>query len=208
MPVQLVHLGVELTAHSGGQQVEPLEHLGHAPALIAVEAEDQGRGGAPVSFPTGHRHQLIAQELVADPAKGQRHLAFLALDQLQLARVTAFQPGQELKCVAHRGRQQQQPNVGRQHAKGQLPDNASLQVGEVMELVHDHGRDLLEVEIVGMEQSIEQDLRDDDEDAGVGIEPAVAGRPGRSPRARSPSGRPHSCISRNFCSVRAISGVV
>ncbi len=58
-----------------------------------------------------------------------------------------------------------------------------------MEFVHDDGRDLREVEslraerhflgqirlAVGVQQAVEQNLGDDDEDAGVGVDAAVAG---------------------------------
>ena len=65
--------------------------------------------------------------------------------------------------------------MGRQHAQGQLPDDAALRVGEVVELVHDDGRDVAEVEGLRVEQAVEQDLGDDDEDAGLGVDAAVAG---------------------------------
>jgi hypothetical protein len=79
--------------------------------------------------------------------------------------------------------------VLRQQRERQLPDDAALQIGEVVKLVHDHGRDVGEVErflaerhIVGqirfavrVQQSIEQNLGDNDEDAGIGINAAIAG---------------------------------
>ena len=60
-------------------------------------------------------------------------------------------------------------------AERQFPDDAALRVGEAVELVHDDGRDAGEVERLRVQQAIEQDLGDDDEDAGVGIDAAIAG---------------------------------
>ena len=65
--------------------------------------------------------------------------------------------------------------MGRQHAERQFPDDAALLVGEVVELVHDDGRDVVEIEALRMQQAIEQDFGHDDEDAGVGIDAAIAG---------------------------------
>ena len=96
----------------------------------------------------------------------------------------------------------------RQHAQRQFPDDAAFRVGEAVELVHDHGGDVGEIERLGMQQAIEQDLGDDDQDAGVGIDAAIAGDQADVVGAESPSGRRLACISWNFCSVRAMSGVV
>ena len=68
-----------------------------------------------------------------------------------------------------------QADVLRQQRERQFPDDAALRVGEAVELVHDHGGDAREVEPVRVQQAIEQDLGDDDEDAGVRIDLAVAG---------------------------------
>ncbi len=62
-----------------------------------------------------------------------------------------------------------------QHAQRQFPDDAAFEVGEAVELVHDHGRDTGEIEALGVQQAIEQDLGDDDQHAGVGIDAAIAG---------------------------------
>ena len=63
----------------------------------------------------------------------------------------------------------------RQQRQRQLPDDAALRVGEGVELVHDDGRDAGEVEPVRVQQPVEQDLGDDDQDAGVRVDLAVAG---------------------------------
>ena len=55
------------------------------------------------AFALGHAHQLIAEELVGDPAERERHFALFALHQLQFAAVRAFQPRQELRGIADRG---------------------------------------------------------------------------------------------------------
>ena len=174
----------------------------------------------------------------------QRHLALVALDQLQLAGCGCVEPVQELEGVAHRGRQQQRADVLRQQPQRQFPDDAALEIGEAVELVHHHGADLAEIEgragdggrgvgwversephhalrrvlvglaadppyrSAGVQQAVKQDLGDDDQHAGVGIFAAIAGHQARRRSGGSPSGRPPICISRNFCSVRAISGVV
>ena len=112
---------------------------------------------------------------IGHPAEGQRHFALLALHQLQLAAVAAFEPAEELGGVADRGREQQQATCARQHAERQFPDDAALRIGEVVKFVHDDGRDVVEIEALRMQQAIEQNLGDDDEDAGVGIDAAIAG---------------------------------
>ena len=95
----------------------------------------------------------------------------------------------------------------RQHGQRQLPDDAAFRVGEAVELVHDDGRDLLEIERLRMQQAIEQNLGDDDEDAGVRIDAAIAGDEADVVGLK-PQRTADACISRNFCSVSAISGVV
>ena len=49
----------------------------------------------------------------------------------------------------------------------QFPDDAALRIGEAVELVHDDGGDVGEIERLRVQQAIEQDLRDDDEDARI-----------------------------------------
>ena len=66
---------------------------------------------------------------------------------------------------------------------------------------------LLKSKRLGVQQAIEQDLGDDDQDAGVGIDAAIAGDQA-DVLGRKPQRTALACISRNFCSVRAISGVV
>lgn len=77
----------------------------------------------------------------------------------------------------------------RQHREGQLPDDATLGVGEAVELVHDDRGDLAEVEGGGVQQAIEQDFGDDDENARVGIDAAIAGDQA-DVLGESPSGPP------------------
>src|SRR5205823_6318455 len=57
-----------------------------------------------------------------------------------------LQPLRELERVADRGRKQQQANVRRQQAQSQFPNDAALGISEVVELVHDDGGDVGEVE--------------------------------------------------------------
>ena len=65
--------------------------------------------------------------------------------------------------------------MSRQHAERQFPDDAALLIGEVVELVHNDGRDVTEVEALLVQQAIQQDFGHDDEDASVRIDAAVAG---------------------------------
>ena len=156
-------------------QVEVLAHdvLGDAPALLAVEAEDQG--GRPRAFlvATRHHDELFVEELVGHPFVGQRHPAFLALDQRDLAVVLPRQPADELGRVADRRREQEQADVLGQHAERQLPDDPALHLGEVVELVHDAGRHVGEVGPV--EQPVQEDLGHDDQHRGLGVDLAAAG---------------------------------
>ena len=156
-------------------QVEVLAHdvLGDAPALLAVEAEDQG--GRPRTFLVAARHhdELFVEELVGHPLVGQRHPAFPALYQGDLAVVLPRQPADELGRVPDRRREQEQADVLGQQAERQLPDDPALHLGEVVELVHDAGRHVGEVEPV--EQPVQEDLGHDDEHRGLGVDLAAAG---------------------------------
>jgi hypothetical protein len=102
-PIEFIHFVVEPSARAGREQIQALEHLGHAPTLIAVEAENQRRRRAVLALALGHVDQLIAEKFIADPAERQRHLAFLALDQFQFALMTALQPVEELAGISDRG---------------------------------------------------------------------------------------------------------
>src|SRR5437879_2105840 len=83
-PFEFVYLRVELRPRRPRQQVESFQMLGDAPALIAVEAEDQCRRRAVFALALRHVDELIAEKLIRHPAKRQRDLALLAFDQLQL----------------------------------------------------------------------------------------------------------------------------
>ena len=112
----------------------------------------------------------------------------------------------EVHGVAHRGREQEQPHVRRQQAQGHFPDDAAFRIVEAVELVHHHGRGLLEVELA-VQQAIEQDFGHDHEHGGEGFSRRLpVTRP--TSLAWNPHSTARSCISWNFCSVRAISGVV
>ena len=67
---------------------------------------------------------------------------------------------------------------------------------------------LAEVERRRVQQAVEQDLGDDDEDAGVGVDAAVAGDEADVVGAEAPADGARPASRWNFCSVRAISGVV
>ena len=76
----------------------------------------------------------------------------------------------------------------RQQAQGKFPDDTSFSIGEAVEFVHHHCGDIREVERLGMQQAIEQDLRDDDQHAGFGIDSAITGYQTHIVRAESPAG--------------------
>src|SRR6185437_6351706 len=97
---------------------QPLELLGHAPALVAIEAEDQGRRVARVAVPPGHEDELLGEELIGDPFVGERDLALLALDEGDLAAVAAVEPGDELAGVADGGGEEQQADVRGEEVEG------------------------------------------------------------------------------------------
>ena len=95
----------------------------------------------------------------------------------------------------------------RQQGQRQFPDDAAFQVGERVKLVHHDRGNIGKVEPVRVQQAIEQNLGDDDEDAASGFIlrlPVIRPMSSREKPQRSAA----SCISWNFCSVSAISGVV
>ncbi|WP_231749947.1 hypothetical protein [Tautonia plasticadhaerens] len=126
----------------------------------SVEAED--KGGRPGALLVAGRHhdELLVEEPVGHPFVGQRHPSFLALHQPDRAAVLPVQPADELVRIADRRREQQQADVAGQHAERQLPDDPAVDLGEVVELVHDAGRHAGEVEPV--EQPIQEDFGHDD----------------------------------------------
>jgi len=192
-PVELVHLGHDPRPLFAAEEVQPLEHLRDAPALVAIEAEDQCGGRAHRVVALGHLHELLAEEHVRHPAVGERNLALLALHKLQFAAVAPLQPAEEFQRVADGGRQQQEADVRGQHGQGQLPDDAALGVGEAVELVHDDTADVGEVEHLAaggaalVQQAVKEDFGHDDEDAGVGVDAAVAGDEADVVRGEAPA---------------------
>ncbi len=173
-PIEPVHLVDQLRALRLGNQVAALQLLGDVPALLTVEAEDQGRSAADVGFAFGHERQLFIEQLIADPAVAQRHAALGPFDQLQLAAVRLVEPAQELAGVAHRGRQEQQSHMRGQHGQRQFPNDPALHVGEAVKLVHYHGRDVREIEGARLQQPIEQNLGHDDQHLGARVHTAIA----------------------------------
>jgi len=76
---------------------------------------------------------VLGHQLVADPDVFQRDATLGALHEAQAPAMLLAQPAEELDRVAHGGRQQHQANVlGQQHQR-ELPDDAALQVVEVVE---------------------------------------------------------------------------
>lgn len=109
------------------------------------------------------------------------------LNEFERASMTAAKPVQEFGSVADRGRQEQQSDVRRQKAQRQLPDDATLGIGEAVKLIHDHGRHLAEVKGLFVQEAIEQDLRNHDEDAGARIDFAIAGDQADIVRGETPA---------------------
>ena len=94
-------------------------------------------------------------------------------------------PAHEIRGVAHGCRKKQEPGMFGQEREGQLPDDASIVVVEEVKFVHHHTGELVDAFLAG-DQVIEQDLRHHDPDAGVWIDPSIAGNeadglPGKSP---------------------------
>ncbi len=55
-----------------------------------------------------------------------------------------------------------------------LPDNAALRVVEVVELVHDHGADVVKPHFAA-EKMVKEDLRDHHANMGIGVLPSISG---------------------------------
>src|SRR5262249_8688178 len=123
----------------------------------------------------GHVFQKFIEELIGNPAEIERYLAVGTLDKFQSPSVATFEPQEELDRVADRRRQQQQSHRFRQQRQREFPDDAAFGVGEAVEFVHDDGEDVVEIERFDVQQTIQQNLRHDDEDFGVGILAAIAG---------------------------------
>jgi hypothetical protein len=173
-PVVAAQLGGKLGLLAGGQHPAALELLGHAPAGLAVEAEDQGGRGPRIFVAPGHLFDVLAQEPVGHPMERQRHLPLVALHPLDAAVVRPAKPLDELVRVAHRGREQKQPNVPGQEAEGELPDDAPLAVVEAVELVHHHRAGAAEVERLAVQQAVEEDFGHNHQHPGPGVLAAVA----------------------------------
>ena len=173
-PIVLAQLLDEAGLLAVAEDLLALDLLGHGPALVAIEAEDQGGRHPRVGIALGHVFDLLGQQLVADPVVGQRHAAFFAADQFEGPLVAQPQPVDEVHGVAHGGREQEQPHVRRQQSQGQLPDDAAFRVVEAVELVHHHGRGALEIELA-VQEAIEQDFGHDYEHGGRGVLAAIAG---------------------------------
>ncbi len=89
--------------------------------------------------------------------------------------MAASQPADEFRCIADRGRQQQQSHVFRQESQRQLPHDTALPIGEVVKLVHHDGRDIGEVERRRVQQAVQQDFRHHDQHPRLRVDPPVAG---------------------------------
>ena len=184
-----------------------LDLLGHGPAFVAIEAEDQGRRHPRVGVALGHLFELLGEQRIADPVVAQGHAAFFAADQFQnrwwLCR-SQWMKSMALPTVAE---SKSKPHVRRQQAQGHLPDDAAFRIVEAVELVHHHGRGVLEIELA-VQQAIEEDFGHDHEHGGRRGFRGGCRSPGRRRWPEIPTATARSCISWNFCSVRAISGVV
>ena len=187
------------------------------------------------SSPCGHLLELLGQQHVADPVVLQRHLALVAGDQFQppvVARAAAS-AGTRRRCPpwptaaacgrapaaapATVPRRCRAPgsvklwNSSITTALTSLKSNAAAEGDSPRCAKHPSGRSGKSATVpfsAAVQQAVQQDFGHDDQHAGVGILAAVAGHQAHVARAGSPTSRPPLCISRNFCSVRAISGVV
>ena len=129
----------------------------------------------PSPSPLAISHQLVAEEIVGDPAKGERHPPVLAFDQLQLAAVVALEPGEELRAlptVAERS--------SRRTCAGNMPRDSSQTMpcsgsAKLWNSSMTTAETLLKSKASLVQQAIEEDFGDDDQDAGVRVDAAVAG---------------------------------
>ena len=79
------------------------------------------------------------------------------------------QPDNEIDRVTNRRTDQQQLRVFWKQSQRQLPHDASFRIIEAVKFVHDHGRHVVKRNFFRRQQSIEQDLSDDDENSGIRI---------------------------------------
>ena len=78
----------------------------------------------------------LSQQFIADPVELQRHLSLTLLNQLNLAIVFASQPHQKVDGVPDCRREQHQSYMLRQQCKRKFPNDTTLGIVEIMELVH------------------------------------------------------------------------
>src|SRR5262249_20183951 len=157
-----------------GEEVFALQDFGGVPADGAVEAEDEGGGAAAVFGAAGDLFGEVGKELVGDPVEVEGDLTLLALDEGDAAIQGAAQPVDEVVGGADGGGEEHDADVGWQKGEGEFPDDAALGFVEVVELVHDDGLDVREIEGFGVEEAVEEDFGDDDLHRGVGVDGAVA----------------------------------
>ena len=156
------------------EQRAALEFFRDAPAFVPAEAEDQGGGEPEVGGTVGHLFEQFVQGLIADPAEVERNLAFLALDEVEIATVAGFQPAEEFDGVSHRRREEHQPHMRGEQREREFPDDAPLGVGEAVEFIHHHGIDPVELFERALQQAVEENFGDHHQDGGLGVDPAVA----------------------------------
>ena len=84
-PIDLLNFCRQKFLLTIGQHAFSFELFGHAPAFVAVEAEHQSWRVARLFVAVGHNFQLVRKELISDPAKVQRHAAFVALQQSEFS---------------------------------------------------------------------------------------------------------------------------
>src|SRR5262245_20997139 len=125
-PVELVDLGMERSLLFTSQQRQSLELFGNAPAHVAIEGEDQGRRFWRGRLPLSQLDQVLTKQQIGNPVIRERHLALVALDQLDFTAMASIEPVDELVGIANRGREKQQTHVLGKEIERQLPHDATL----------------------------------------------------------------------------------
>ena len=141
---------------------------------VGVERRLGREPGLVVGVLDGHRHGVQIQQAPADHhVLGQGHRPVLGDDDGG-APAHLPQPVAELLRVGHGRGQGDHPHLGGEVDDDLLPHGPAEAVGEVVDLVHDHVAEPVQVARAGVEH-IAQDLGGHDHDVGARIDGGVAG---------------------------------
>src|SRR4051812_20966745 len=91
-PLELADLRMQGRLLVRLQERQALELLRQAPALLAIEAEDERGHLARVAVPLGHGDELLGEKLIGDPLVRQRNAPLGTLHELELSLMAAPEP--------------------------------------------------------------------------------------------------------------------